>query len=200
MSRKHLNVGVMGTVLLLVFLAASRMVSARPPYAGPLLPAPPAALAAGRDLRESVQQPDISISDLSESASGWRVTSGDKPPEAPRQPAGPSSTLTQALDRALDTVKAQEAEIARMEQAIGMLSDQLEQQKLAVKELTAQLQQSDTAITALQEANRQWKHSVIGFREEMRDAEEAEMQAIKEILLLLKGFQHSRVTEEEESN
>jgi len=108
---------------------------------------------------------------------------------------GNQSTLTQSLDNALDQVNRQHAELQQLERKLGESQAELAAGTVRIEELTKALEASNTRVRKLEDALDKWKQDVLGFRDEMRQAEEAEMQALKEIIVLLKGFKRAKEKE-----
>ncbi|MCK4376176.1 MAG: hypothetical protein KAX19_12630 [Candidatus Brocadiae bacterium] len=101
----------------------------------------------------------------------------------------PTPALTVTLDRALDGLTEARAENAKLKETVASLSRVLTDRERTITDLTAQLQQCEATIGSLEAALEKWKQDVLGFREEMRDYEEAEIEVLQEIVLLLKGIE-----------
>jgi len=107
------------------------------------------------------------------------------------------SALTESLDKALRRIKDQEVEIQRLRADVNALRQQLERSDENVRKLTAELETRDVQVLKLEEAVEKWKKDVVGFREEMRTIEEAEMRALKEIIVLLRSAQPPKAAAEQ---
>ena len=57
-----------------------------------------------------------------------------------------------------------------------------------IEELEAGLVECDTMIAELETALKGWQLDVIGFRDELRDYEEAEIEVLQEMARLLRGL------------
>ena len=104
--------------------------------------------------------------------------------------AGPS--LTEALDRVRDLLAKEKALSEKLREEVQSAKTLLEEKERAIKELQLQLETStaenDDLQKALDDEMGKWKDDILGFRDEMRTAEEAEIEVLQQILLLLKGF------------
>ena len=101
-------------------------------------------------------------------------------------PTGPS--LTETLDKALDMLTSERARSEQLSADIARLELLASEKSAIIEELTAKIQLSDTRAKGLEQSLELWNDDVLGFRDEMRRAEEAELAVLQEILLLLKDF------------
>jgi predicted RNase H-like nuclease (RuvC/YqgF family) len=123
----------------------------------------------------SAQPPKAFEPRAHEPAPGVRLTSG--PP-----------ALTETLNSALDRLAEERAQNQLLRETVASQERALTEKDNKVKELTVQLETYDAKIRSMQEALEKWKDDVLGFRDEMRDYEEAQIQVQQEILVLLRGF------------
>jgi hypothetical protein len=96
--------------------------------------------------------------------------------------------LTETLDRALDRLAEESAENERFRETTAALEKALSEKEKTVQELAADLQECDLKIKEMEQSLENWKQDVLGFRNEMRDYEEAQIEVLQEIVLLLRGF------------
>ena len=80
------------------------------------------------------------------------------------------------------------AENERLKLGMADSDKKMAEKDAQIKELTRQLDVASGDVGKLNEALDKWKTDVLGFRDEMRKADEAEIQVLQEILMLLKGF------------
>lgn len=160
-------------------------------------PAPPESSAPGGRVDEAAPHPAPEAAPGVSSVSPEAEPSETPVPTPPlRVEPGPDITLgaptpalTVTLDRALDGLTEARAENAKLKETVASLSRVLTHREKTITELTAQLQQCEATIGSLEAALEKWKRDVLGFREEMRDYEEAEIEVLQEIVLLLKGIE-----------
>ncbi|KPK66192.1 MAG: hypothetical protein AMK73_00880 [Planctomycetes bacterium SM23_32] len=96
--------------------------------------------------------------------------------------------LTEKLDTALDRLAEAEAANQTLRDTAAALEQKLAERDKTVGELTAQLDTYGERIKSVEASLRQWQEDVLGFRDEMRDYEEAEIEVLQQIVQLLKGF------------
>jgi chromosome segregation ATPase len=101
---------------------------------------------------------------------------------------GSGPALTETLDRALDRLAEESAENQRLRETVAALDQALAEKQAVIDDLTSELSTCDAKIAQMEDALEQWKKDVLGFRSEMRDYEEAQIQVLQEIAVLLKGF------------
>jgi outer membrane murein-binding lipoprotein Lpp len=97
----------------------------------------------------------------------------------------PQGSLTETLDKTLALLARERADSEAFRKTVGDLKESLAQKDQKIGELSAQIQDSNTKIEKLEGALDKWKEDVLGFRDEMRKAEEAEIDALQQILTLL---------------
>lgn len=160
------------------------------------------------------------VADASASGSGGsRGKSGDSMPDQPpgadktagnsaavtmettknKKVAAAPSSLTESLHDALGQVKEQRARISALNEKIGELTEKLAAESQKVKELKSDLAERDERVQKLQDAVDKWKQDILGYRDEMRQAEEAEMKALTRIIALLKKCSAEEDTNQEET-
>ncbi len=101
-------------------------------------------------------------------------------------PVGGDTSLTERLQRTLDRLATVEAENARLRKELGSLRDQLAKKDRELKEAQNKLATYSDRIKALERDLAAWKKDVLGFRDEMREAEKAQMEALVKVIKLLK--------------
>jgi len=114
---------------------------------------------------------------------------------------GADRTADSTVDRALMwSEKYAEAvdRLSRMQQGYRELEGQNKQLRAQLAKLQAELAQSDKELT---DANSllvemraeldRWKASVLGYREEMRQAQKAQLEALGKVIMLLGGAEES---------
>lgn len=107
----------------------------------------------------------------------------------------PEPALTETLDRALAMLEKERAESQRLKQTITLLEQQLADRGKTIAELSAQMESCAERAQTLELSLEQWKRDVLGFRDEMRQAEEAEIEVLQQILIILKSFQKEKELE-----
>lgn len=116
---------------------------------------------------------------------------GDRPEKA-EAPVVPFSetrpAITETLQRTMDMLAECRAEKARLEEQVAKLTEELQEKDRKIADLTVSLEGGQNRVAELQEALDRWKQDVLGFRDEMRTAEEAELQVLEDIMGLLKSF------------
>ena len=118
------------------------------------------------------------------------------PPEEDLSPdirfntAGPA--LTETLDKVFEMLEAERTENEKLRIAIASLQQRLSEKERKIAELTAQLDAGAARVGELEASLEKWKEDVLGFRDEMRAAEEAEIAVLQQILSLLNSFQKER--------
>ena len=126
-------------------------------------------------------------------------TSGGNNPESSAASAGESDStprsislspgrrsLTRALSNATRQLKNRSREVERLRSKVTELEKKIEGKKQKIEGLQKQLKQRESRIEKLKKGLKKWKKDVIGFRNEMRSAEEAEMQALKQVIALMR--------------
>ncbi len=100
----------------------------------------------------------------------------------------PSPSLTETLQETLDSLAGAKTENRRLEENLSRARDQLQEKERTIADLREQLSACDTEVKKLEQALEKWKDDVLGFRDEMRQAEEAELTVLQQILSLLKSL------------
>lgn len=123
-------------------------------------------------------------------------TSGDRavdtPPPGGAKPGDGSPTLTESLHSALQQVKEQRTRIRKLSEATAELKNEVARKEQKIEQLNSQLQTRTARVKKLEKAVDQWKQDVLSYRDEMRQAEKAEMQALTQIISLLKSFEQEQ--------
>jgi len=100
--------------------------------------------------------------------------------------SGGRRSLTGALSNATQQLKKRSRQVDDLRQQVTELEKKLGKRKQKISGLKQKLKDCKSRIEKLQDAVEKWKEDVIGFRNEMRSAEEAEMQALKQVITLLR--------------
>jgi chromosome segregation ATPase len=109
---------------------------------------------------------------------------------------GQEPSLTEALDDALDKLEEARTENEQLQLTTDELAQALADRERQIRDMQDEITACRTRIKGLEDALEAWKADVLGFREEMRDYEEAEMQVLQEMVLLLRGFKVQKQTQE----
>ena len=130
------------------------------------------------------------------------------PPPAPRLVTVPGSedssdlafnakapAVTETLEKTVDMLLQAKADNERLKAALADTEKKLAEKDASVQELTQQLDVASGDVGKLQDALEKWKTDVLGFRDEMRQADEAEIEVLQQILTLLKGFAKEKPAE-----
>jgi len=133
-------------------------------------------------------------------AAGGPPEAPQQPPAAPPEPPGrqiklaqPSPALTETLSRVLGMLEKEKAENERLRRQVAALGQQLAEKDRTIAQLTLERDAFTEQVQALEGSLGKWKQDVLGFRDEMRQAEEAEIEVLQQILLLLESFQKEEV-------
>jgi chromosome segregation ATPase len=102
--------------------------------------------------------------------------------------AAPPPALTESLNAALDRLAQEKAEKDKLQETLATLERTLAERDATVREQAAQLQTYETRIQDMETSLEKWKEDVLGFRDEMRTYEEAQIEVLQEIAVLLRGF------------
>lgn len=102
------------------------------------------------------------------------------------------SALTETLNTTLNMLSQARAENEKLQETAAELRQQLQDKSSAVNQLQAQLQAGDEKVQELEAALRMWQADVLGFRDEMRQAEEAELEVLQQIVTLLQTFKKEK--------
>lgn len=138
---------------------------------------------------------------------GAAAVDGDGTPEAPEQPlaappevpgrqiklAQQSPALTETLSQVLGMLEKEKAENERLRREVAALGQQLAEKDRTIAQLTLERDAFTEQLQTLEGSLGKWKQDVLGFRDEMRQAEEAEIEVLQQILLILKSFQKEGV-------
>ncbi len=106
-----------------------------------------------------------------------------------------SQPITETLERTVDMLTRERARNERLQERIAELEDELAAKNRETRELNDKLTGADSEVRQLEQSLEKWKADVLGFRDEMRQAEEAEMQALQEIIALLRKFAKEETTQ-----
>ncbi len=101
-------------------------------------------------------------------------------------------SLTETLDRTLTGLEEVRTENARLKEKVAQLEGQLQQRDETIDRLNAQLSAGGNKIQQMEDALQKWQQDVLGFRDEMRAAEEAELTVLQKMLTLLQEFEKQR--------
>jgi len=145
---------------------------------------------------------------LQPAASVARPAPAVAPPPAPRVVTLPDAeggaeiafnasgpAITETLEKTVDLLLEAKAENERLKLSLDAAKADAADKDRQIEDLTRQLDLASGEVTKLQEALEQWKADVLGFRDEMRKAEEAEIEVLQEILMLLKDFEKEKPPE-----
>jgi len=99
-----------------------------------------------------------------------------------------ASSLTDALDRTLAMLTKERARTQMQRRNLAGLAEEATRLEETIARRRAALQAKETQIADLRAAVARWKRDVATYREEMRRAEEIEIETLIEVLSLLKGF------------
>ena len=152
------------------------------PEAGPAGPAPSVAAEA---------EPETTVAPEASAAPLPRPEA--ERPVVPFGGAGPA--LTETLNNTMKMLEEARAENERLKETIGDLRMELQEKENTIQNLRAKAEAGDTRIAETEKALEQWKADVLGFRDEIRQAEEAELQVLQEILTVLKSFKAEKEAE-----
>ena len=104
-------------------------------------------------------------------------------------------SITETLEKTVDMLLQAKAENERLKLTLADSDRKTAEKDAKIQELTKQLDVASGDVGKLQEALEKWKSDVLGFRDEMRKADEAEIHVLQEILMLLKGFAKEKPTQ-----
>jgi len=123
------------------------------------------------------------------------------PPPAPRMVSVPGSeagadlafngsapAVTETLEKTVNMLLEARADNERLKADLADAQKKLSEKDAQVQKLTGQLDVASGDVAQLQDALEKWKADVLGFRDEMRKADEAQIDVLQQILMLLKGF------------
>jgi len=85
----------------------------------------------------------------------------------------------------LDTLAAKDREMAGLREENRALAAKVTKLELKLEQAEKELSEANDLLVAMQRSLDNWKKDVLGFREEMRQAEEAQMKALVKVLSLL---------------
>ncbi len=111
------------------------------------------------------------------------------------QLGGAAPALTETLNQTLKMLSKEQGENERLRQKVSQLEAQLAEKDKTIADLNSQLEGSGSRIGELEAALDQWKSDVLGFRDEMRKAEEAEIEVLQKMLTLLQSFRKEATAE-----
>lgn len=101
--------------------------------------------------------------------------------------------LTETLQQTMDELRSARRELSRLAERNRELEFELARKDAELERFNEELLKRDERVKSLEEALEQWKRDVLGFRDEMRHADEAQMEALKQIIILLRGFERVAV-------
>ena len=85
----------------------------------------------------------------------------------------------------LDTLAAKDQELAGLREDNRVLAAKVTKVELKLEQAEKELSEANDLLVAMQRSLDNWKKDVLGFREEMRQAEQAQMKALVKVLSLL---------------
>jgi len=152
-------------------------------------------------------QPEAVLPHSSAGAPEAAAVSEDGPPDEPDQPpaaqpeapgrqiklAQPSPALTESLSQVLGMLEKEKAENERLRREVAALQGQIAEKDRTITQLTLERDAFTDQVQALEGSLGKWKQDVLGFRDEIRQAEEAEIEVLQQVLLILKSFQKEEV-------
>jgi chromosome segregation ATPase len=96
------------------------------------------------------------------------------------------AALTESLSEAKKRIETQDKEINRLKEAVRESEAEVSQLKGERDRLQQDLAEHKKRVESLKKALSEWKENVLGYRDEMRAAEKSEMEALKQIIMLLR--------------
>ena len=96
--------------------------------------------------------------------------------------------LTETLERALEMLTEQRARNEKLKETVASLERSLAAKDDAIEDLNRQLTESGTRVKEFETNIEKWKQDVLGFRDEMRASQEAEIEVLQQVVLLLREF------------
>jgi hypothetical protein len=156
-------------------------------------PAPRAISAPPSSAEPARPAADVGAAGDGPSAARQAQATGD-PPSSVRL-VGAAPALTETLNNALQTLAKEQKENERLTESVRSLEQQLADKERVVGDLTERMHGNDARIQGLESSLQQWKLDVLGFRDEMRKTEEAEIEVLQKVLVLLEGFRKDKVAE-----
>ena len=120
--------------------------------------------------------------------SGEPDSGGSRPEEVSDEVAFGTArrSLTSSLSRARKRIQSQQAEIQQLQETLHSSQSELKDVKEERDRLKAKVSEQGKRVESLKQAVQDWKENVLGYRDEMRQAEKAEMQTLKQIIMLLR--------------
>ncbi len=95
-------------------------------------------------------------------------------------------TLTEALGRAEERIKIQKETIRGLEKELKKTRSELKEVRTQRDNLRGKMETYKKQLSEFEKSMAKWKKDVLGFRDEIRHSEKAEMQALKQIIILLR--------------
>ena len=94
-------------------------------------------------------------------------------------------SLIDSLNQARSRARERSKELESLTTALREAQTELKTVKAERDGLERDLEARNAEVKELRTALKEWKQNVLGYREKMREAEKAEMQALKQIIVLL---------------
>jgi len=98
-------------------------------------------------------------------------------------------SLIDVLTRLTERLESAELENEQLTRTVDKLESELAEKDERMLQLSEDLDEGKTELQKLQEAVEKWKLDVLGFRDEMREAEQAQIKTLKAILVLLEKLE-----------
>lgn len=129
---------------------------------------------------------------LPSSGSAPKATAEQQPPsEIAFSRSAPA--ITETFSKTVDMLTRERARNEELQKDMERLKEQLAAKDQKLQQLQESLKTADEKVASLEEALEKWKHDVLGFRDEMRKAEEAEIEVLQRIMRLLQDFEKGKV-------
>lgn len=96
--------------------------------------------------------------------------------------------LTETLDKTLNMLTDARLENEKLKEQLAAAQKALSASQAELEEMTTQLTQAGTRVQEFEQEMEKWKQDVLGFRDEIRAYEEAEIEVLREVVVLLRGF------------
>jgi len=103
--------------------------------------------------------------------------------------------LTETLDRTLNMLAQARLQNEKLKEQLAAAEKELAAMVAERQELNDQLTKAGERVQEFEEAMEKWKQDVLGFRDEMRAYEEAEIEVLREVAVLLRGFKKETNTQ-----
>lgn len=106
-------------------------------------------------------------------------------------------TIVETLAQMQEKLDEQREKVKEAESEATELRGEMKEAKNKRDDLEQQLEEREAHIEELEDSVAEWKDNVIGFRDEMRESEKAQMEALKEIIFLLREATNDEETDDE---